>query len=91
MIQIFYAIQLLHATAMLVIKASLMIFLRRIFFTSRGFEISFWIIATYVFFWWLTTFWMSVFQCWPISSNWGTTPEQMGDCIPNYMVNTDFP
>ncbi|QKX56013.1 uncharacterized protein TRUGW13939_03113 [Talaromyces rugulosus] len=84
--KIFYALQLLHATAMPIIKASLMIFLRRIFFASRSFEITFWIITIYVFLWWLTTFWMSVFQCWPISSNWGTTPAQMGDCIPDYMT-----
>lgn len=84
--QIFYAIQLLHATAMPVIKASLMLFLRRIFGHYKYFRTALWIVGTYIFLWWFTTFWMSVFQCWPISSNWGTNPSQFGNCIPDYMV-----
>ena len=70
-----------------VIKASLMLFLRRIFGHVKAFRLALWVVGAYVFLWWLTTFWMSVFQCWPIASNWGTTPEQMGNCIPNYMVS----
>ena len=69
-----------------VIKASLLLFLRRIFGHVRGFRVAFWIVGAYIFLWWLTTFWMSIFQCKPISSNWGTTPEEMGDCIPGYTV-----
>jgi hypothetical protein len=86
--QIFYAIQLLHATAMPVIKASLMLFLRRIFGHIVAFRRALWIVGIYVILWWLTTFWMSVFQCWPISSNWGTTPAEFGDCIPDYQVSS---
>jgi len=69
-----------------IIKASLLLFLSRIFGHARPFRIALWVVGTYIFLWWFTTFWMSVFQCWPISSNWGTTPEQMGNCIPDYMT-----
>ena len=69
-----------------VIKASLMLFLRRIFGHVKAFRLAFWVVGAYICLWWFTTFWMSVFQCWPISSNWGTTPAQMGNCIPNYTV-----
>lgn len=72
-----------------IIKASLMLFLRRIFGHVRVFRLALWAVGAYVFLWWLTTFWMSIFQCWPISSNWGTTPEEMGNCIPNYMVRRE--
>lgn len=77
--------------AMLVIKASLMIFLNRIFDHKRAFRLSLRIIGAYIFLWWLTMLWMSVFQYWPISSNWGTTSEEMGDCIPDYMVRHTCP
>jgi hypothetical protein len=69
-----------------VIKASLMLFLNRIFSHSKTFRISLYVVAGYIFLWWFSTFFMSIFQCWPISSNWGTTPAEMGNCIPNYMV-----
>ena len=72
-----------------VIKASLMFFLHRIFGHVRVFRVGLWIVGGYVFLWWLTTFWMSVFQCWPISSNWGTSPAQMGNCLPNYLVREE--
>ncbi len=72
-----------------VIKLSLMLFLRRIFGHVKAFRLAFWVVGVYIFLWWLTTFWMSVFQCWPIASNWGTTPEQMGNCIPGYLVRDE--
>ena len=46
-----------------VIKASFMLFLRRIFGHIEAFRLAFWIVGVYVSLWWLTTFWMSVFQC----------------------------
>ena len=69
-----------------IIKASLMLFLRRIFGHMRAFRLAFWLVGVYVFLWWLTTFWMSVFQCWPISANWS---EEMRGCIPNYWVRNE--
>ena len=72
-----------------VIKASLMIFLRRIFSHVKAFRLTFWVVGVYVFLWWLTTFWMSVFQCWPISSSWGTSPGQIKNCIPNFLVRDE--
>ena len=72
-----------------VIKASLMILLRRIFGHVKAFRIAFWVVGVYVCLWWLTTFWMSVFQCWPISSSWVTTPGQMKNCVPNYPVRDE--
>ena len=53
-----------------VIKASFMLFLRRIFGHMRAFRLAFWIMGVYVLLWWLTTFWMAVFQCWPMSEIW---------------------
>lgn len=73
-----------------IIKASLMLFLRRIFGHVKTFRLALWVVGGYVFLWWLTTFWMSVFQCWPISSNWGTTPAEIGNCIPNYTVGPKY-
>lgn len=73
-----------------VIKASLIFFLHRIFGHVRVFRVALWVVVGYVSLWWLTTFWMSVFQCWPISSNWGTTPEQMGNCLPGYLVREEI-
>ena len=72
-----------------VIKASLIIFLRRIFGHVKAFRIAFWVVGVYVFLWWLTTFWMSVFQCWPISLNWSAQPYRIGNCIPHYPVRDE--
>ena len=72
-----------------VIKASLMIFLRRIFGHVKVFRLTFWVVGAYVFLWWLTTFWMGVFQCWPISSTWSAAPMAMENCIPNYLVRDE--
>lgn len=66
-----------------------MLFLRQIFGHVRVFRLAIWVVGAYIFLWWLTTFWMSVFQCWPISTNWGTTPEQIGNCIPDYLVRDE--
>ena len=89
----FYIIQLLHPTAMPVIKASFMLFLRRIFGHMRAFRLTFWIVGAYVFLWWLTTFWMTVFQCWPISLNFGegnlNFTEGFEGCIPNFWVRNE--
>ena len=72
-----------------VIKASLMLFLRRIFGHVKAFRLTFWVVGVYLFLWWLTTFWMSVFQCWPISMNWFTTPEEKENCIPDVAVRNE--
>ena len=85
--KVLYAEQLLHTTAMPVIKASLILFLRCVFGHHQMFRIAVWVVGAYVFLWWLTTFWMSVFQCWPISANWSTMPDQARYCIPNYVVS----
>ena len=69
-----------------VIKASFLLFLRRIFGHMRAFRLAFWIVGFYVFLWWLTTFWISVFQCWPVSGNWS---EEGGDCVPNFWVRNE--
>ena len=69
-----------------VIKASLMLFVRRIFGHIKAFRLAFWIVGVYVFLWWLTTFWMSVFQCWPISALWVGSEEP---CIPDFWVRND--
>ena len=29
-------------------------------------------------------FWLTVFQCWPVSANWATSESAKNDCIPNY-------
>ena len=69
-----------------VIKASLMLFLRRIFGHIKAFRLAFWIVGVYVFLWWLTTFWMSVFQCWPIPVFWFVG---LGGCIPELWVRDE--
>ena len=67
-----------------VIKASFMLFLRHVFGHMRTFRLALWILGVYVFIWWLTTFWISVFQCWPMSANW--SGGEVAACIPNIRV-----
>lgn len=67
---------------------SLLWFFRRIFSHNPNFRIWFWILVTYIGLWWFTVFWLSVFQCWPISYNWATHESAKAGCIPKYHVKT---
>ena len=82
--KVMFVMQLMHTCAMPVIKASVLAFYWRIFVTpaksSRSFKIAIWVIATYVFLWWIGIFFATLFQCNPISDNWGTNPLQLPGC-----------
>jgi hypothetical protein len=75
-----FALQILHTCAMPLIKASVLAFYLRLFPTHR-FRIAVWVIGVYVFCWWISIFVATLMQCRPISSNWGTQPVQLGNCL----------
>ena len=85
--KVMYALQILHTCAMPFIKASILAFYIRLFPTRR-FKIAVNIVLAYVFCWWVSTLFVTIFQCHPISDNWGTEPTQLGGCIPN--INTFY-
>lgn len=80
--QVMFALQILHTCAMPIIKASVLTFYLRIFQTN-GFRIAVWCIAIYVFCWWISILFATIFQCIPISDNWGTQPNQLSGCLSN--------
>ncbi|KAK4698079.1 hypothetical protein P7C71_g98, partial [Lecanoromycetidae sp. Uapishka_2] len=83
--QVMFVLQILHTCAMPVIKASLLAFYLRLFPTPK-FGIAVWAVGIYVFCWWISIFFATLFQCMPITSNWGTEPVQIGNCIANIFV-----
>ena len=80
----------MHTCAMPVIKASVLTFYWHVFVTPaksyRSFKIAILVIATYVLLWWISIFFATLFQCHPISDNWGTNPLQLPGCPPNIVV-----
>ena len=85
-----FVMQIMHTCAMPVIKASVLAFYWRIFVTpansTRSFRIAIWVIAAYVTLWWIAIFFATLFQCNPISDNWGTQPIQLPGCPGNINV-----
>ncbi|CAD6564414.1 MAG: hypothetical protein ASARMPREDX12_002653 [Alectoria sarmentosa] len=88
--KVMFVMQIMHTCAMPVIKASVLTFYWRIFVTpvnsSRSFRIAIWVITTYVLLWWISIFFATLFQCNPISDNWGTNPLQLPGCPNNISV-----
>ena len=80
--QVMFALQILHTCAMPLIKASVLAFYVRLF-TTRRFKAAAYGVATFVFLWWIAILFATIFQCDPISANWGTEPSQMGNCLSN--------
>ena len=85
-----FVMQIMHTCAMPVIKASVLIFYWRVFVTPaenyRSFKFAIWVIAGYVLLWWISIFFATLFQCNPISDNWGTNPLQLPGCDPNIVI-----
>ena len=88
--KVMFVMQILHTCAMPVIKASVLTFYWHVFVTPaksyRSFKFAIWAIATYVLLWWISIFFATLFQCHPISDNWGTNPLQLPGCPPNIVV-----
>ena len=88
--KVMFVMQILHTCAMPVIKASVLTFYWHVFVTPansyRSFKIAIWVIATYVLLWWISIFFATLFQCNPISDNWGTNPLQLPGCVENINV-----
>lgn len=80
-----FVLQIMHTCATPVIKASILAFYLRLFPTPK-FKIAVWIVAAYVLCWWISIFSTTLFQCKPISSNWGTQPVQIDTCVANIFV-----
>ena len=79
--KVMFVMQIMHTCAMPVIKASVLAFYWRVFVTPaksyQSFKIAIWVIAIYVLLWWIAIFFATLFQCNPISDNWGTNPLQL--------------
>ena len=71
-----------------IIKAAVLVFYRRLFSISHGVKIAVNVMAVYVGAWFFSTILVTIFQCWPIQNNWGTTPEAYSHCMPNEKVGT---
>ncbi|KAL6715742.1 hypothetical protein ACLMJK_006703 [Lecanora helva] len=83
--KVMYALQILHTCAMPVIKASVLTFFARLFPTPR-FKVAVHVVLLFIICWWLSTLIVTVFQCNPISFNWGTKPGQLDNCIPKINI-----
>ena len=83
--QVMFALQILHTCAMPVIKASVLAFYLRLFPTA-DFRRAVWAVGIYVFCWWIAILFATIFQCNPISDNWGTEPSQTTGCIANINI-----
>ena len=85
-----FVMQIMHTCAMPVIKASVLAFYWRVFVTPANsylsFKVAIWVIGTYVLLWWISIFFATLFQCNPISDNWGTNPLQLPGCVENINV-----
>ena len=85
-----FVMQIMHTCTMPVIKGSILSFYWRVFVTpaksSRSFKIAIWVIAIYVLLWWISIFFATLFQCNPISDNWGTNPLQLPGCISDITI-----
>ena len=88
--KVMFVMQIMHICAMPVIKASVLAFYWRVFVTPaksyRSFKIAIAVIAIYVLLWWISIFFATLFQCNPISDNWGTNPLQLPGCPSNIVV-----
>lgn len=88
--KVMFVMQIMHTCTMPVIKASVLAFYWRIFVTgaspARGFKIAIWVVVTYVLLWWISIFFATLFQCKPVSDNWGTDPLQLPGCLDNINV-----
>ena len=88
--KVMFVLQIMHTCAMPVIKASILAFYWRVFVTpansQRSFKLAIWTIATYVVLWWISIFFATLFQCHPISDNWGTSPLQLPGCPSNITI-----
>lgn len=80
-----FALQILHTCAMPLIKASILAFYVRLFPTRR-FKLAVKVVFAYVFCWWISVLFATVFQCSPISHNWATEPSQLSGCDSNIMT-----
>lgn len=78
--KVMFALQILHTCAMPIVKASVLVLYLRTF-PNRRFKIAVCIVATYVLLWWVSIFLATIFQCNPISDNWGTQLSRMSGCI----------
>lgn len=87
--KVMFVMQIMHTCAMPVIKASVLTFYWRIFVTptnsSCNIKIAIWVIAIYVGLWWISIFFATLFQCNPISDNWGTNPLQLPGCSGSFI------
>ena len=88
-VQVLFALQIMHTCAMPILKASVLIFYTRLF-VSRGFHIAVYCIGAYVSLWFISILFATLFQCSAISDNWGTTESQFAGCLPSiiYMYQT---
>ena len=88
--KVMFVMQIMHTCAMPVIKASVLAFYWRVFVTPAksylSFKVAIWVIGTYVLLWWISIFFATLFQCNPISDNWGTNPLQLPGCVENINV-----
>ena len=78
--KVMFALQILHTYTMPIVKASVLVFYLRTFPTRR-FKIAVCIVPTFVLLWWVSILLATIFQCNPISDNWGTQPSRMSGCI----------
>ena len=68
--QVMFALQILHTCAMPLVKASILAFYSRIFDSRKWFKAAAWILTVYIFVWWLSILFATIFQCSPVSDNW---------------------
>jgi hypothetical protein len=91
-LQLYFVLQLLHTTAMTVIKLSVILFLRRVFDANNWFRVSLWIVGAYISIWWFAAFGLGIFQSWSIASNWdpdrGTTAQHLENGMLSYFVRS---
>ncbi|KAM7214525.1 hypothetical protein V8F06_010086 [Rhypophila decipiens] len=79
-----FAIYFLYNTALLLCRASALLFLRRVFpaiAAGRWFNITVWITHGMNVAWWIGCIFGTIFHCNPVEKNWNAAVE--GECLPN--------
>ncbi|MCJ1451660.1 hypothetical protein MMC28_002000 [Mycoblastus sanguinarius] len=73
--------EVVYSFAITLIKGSLLYLYNRVFFVSRSFRITSWVVAIFIACYSVTQIFASIFQCVPIDANW-----KIG--VPHYCANS---
>lgn len=69
-IQLLISAEVIYCVAIMCVKGSLLYLYHRVFYVSRGFRITTWIVVIFIVGYSIAQTFASIFQCTPIDANW---------------------